>query len=83
MEGLVEGRIAHYVLPDGLSAGEHRPAIVVRVWDRTGPYGTSNLQVFTDGVNDGPQYASGVVWKTSIMHSEEPKANTWHWIERA
>lgn len=28
MEGLTEGRIVHYVLPDG----QHRPAIIVKVW---------------------------------------------------
>jgi hypothetical protein len=31
MEGLTEGRIVHYVMPNG----EHRPAIVVRVWRQT------------------------------------------------
>jgi len=98
MEGLTEGRIVHYVMPDGV---EHRPAIVVKVWrkeDGTPPdNGVSNLQVFTDGTNDfyhtkgstGEKWISdaevktGIVWRTSIVYSEEPKPNTWHWIEKA
>jgi hypothetical protein len=95
MEGLTEGRIVHYVMPDG----KHVPAIVVKVWDTTGSMGTSNLQVFTDGSNSLPftpeekqQFQNfgmdldavrhGHIWKTSIMFSEEPKPGTWHWIEK-
>jgi hypothetical protein len=115
MNGLIEGRIVHYVLP----TGEHRPAIVVQVWrtfEQVDPNldpgltqelrlvppasGCSNLQVFTDRGNDLPftleekkayenscltldDIRKGMVWATSIMYSEEPKPNTWHWIERA
>lgn len=52
MEGLTEGRIVHYVLPDGNHEGEHRPAIIVKVWNKTTGY--VNLQVFVDGTNDYP-----------------------------
>lgn len=56
MQGLTEGRIVHYVLPDGDSEGEHRPAIVVKVWSQSDPgqpdYATVNLTVFTDHEND-------------------------------
>jgi hypothetical protein len=80
MDGLFEGRIVHYVMPNG----DHRPAIVVRVW--RGPCGEesgcSNLQVFTDGRNDGPGFESGVHWATSVAYSDEPKPGTWHWPER-
>lgn len=79
--GLTEGRMVHYVLPDGIRKGEHRPAVIVKVWDYG--HGTSNLQVFTDGRNDGDNDLNGVEWKTSIMYSEEPKPGTWHFIERA
>lgn len=79
--GLTEGRIVHYVLPDGPNAGQHRPAIIVRVWNPVSS--TVQLQVFTDGSNDGPKYAAGLFWATSVMLSEEPKPGTWHWIERA
>lgn len=89
MEGLTEGRIVHFVLADGPHAGEHRPAIVVKVWrkgDGSPPdNGYSNLLVFLDGSNDaGPSgEARPLLWATSIEYSEEPRPRTWHWIERA
>ncbi len=73
MDGLTEGRIVHYVMPNG----KHRPAVVVEVWDGKGAV---NLQVFTDSMNDG---APNVQWQTSVPFSESPEAGTWHWIERA
>jgi len=69
------GRIVHYVLPDGPSAGAHRPAIIVRVWSAQ----CVQLQVFTDGSNDGPGYKSGLVWRTSVLLGLDE--NTWHWPE--
>lgn len=80
VEGLTEGRIVHYVLPDGRNPGEHRPAIVVKVWPSSN--GSANLMVFVDGTNDYADY-SGAVWATSVPFSEEPQPRTWHWIERA
>jgi len=77
MEGLTEGRIVHFVLENG----QHRPAIVVKVWNKSTGY--VNLQVFTDGGNDGEQYASGQYWATSVMPSETHEPRTWHWIEKA
>ena len=44
------GRIVHYVLAQGRSAGQVRAATIVRVWDDAG--GTANLQVHLDGSND-------------------------------
>lgn len=78
-----EGRIVHYVMGHGPHKGEHRPAIVVKVW---GPE-CVNLQVFTDGENDcdpcadpnapgaerahaivqQQQGVSGLFWGTSVM----------------
>lgn len=78
MEGLTPGRIVHFVAPNG----KHRPAIVVHVWSVDKP-GYVQLQVFTDGSNDGEWGKPGVVWETSVDYSEEPKPRTWHWIERA
>lgn len=81
MPGLTEGRIVHYVLPDDISNTsplEHRPAIIVKVWDRF--FGTVNLQVFTDGANDG---MPSIVWKTSIRHDKTGSPGTWHFIEPA
>lgn len=86
MEGLIEGRIVHYVLESGPNAGEHRPAIVVRVWpNEFGDQPGVNLQVFTDG--DGQPYNNDgmqpVTWKTSIRFSDGKEPGTCHWIERA
>mgnify|MGYP000989721294 CR=1 FL=1 len=75
--GLTEGRIVHYVLPDGI---EHRPAMIVRVWDHG--TGMSNLQVFTDGSND-QSVDQGLIWRGSIFYSEDKLPGTWHWIEKA
>lgn len=88
MDGLTEGRLVHYVMPDG----QHRPAMVVKVWNKQDGY--INLQVFTDGSNDTmipdewenskPAIASGIWWRTSILPDETDKAiGTWHWIEKA
>lgn len=93
MDGLTEGRIVHYVMPNG----EHRPAIVVNTWRHLTPpcEGYINLQVFTDGSNDlvglPDIYGSiredikrGMFWATSICPDEiEKKPGTWHWVEKA
>lgn len=81
MEGLTEGRIVHYVLEDGPNKGEHRPAIIVKVWSQEN--GCSNLQVFIDGSNDSVPYSGSVVWKTSRIFDPDHKPSTWHWIEKA
>ena len=81
IEGLTEGRIVHYVLEDSRNKGQHRPAVIVQVWDHGS--GVSNLQVFTDGRNDGQFYAGGLAWKTSVCYSEDKEPGTWHWIEKA
>src|SRR5579859_1308502 len=64
-----------YVLPNGGNKGQDRPAIIVRVWNITGV----NLQVFTDGHNDGEYYKTGMIWETSVPYSEEARPGTWHW----
>lgn len=77
MEGLTEGRIVHYVV----SSGEHRPAIVTRVWNKTS--GMATLNVFADQPNDTWAKGENVVCVTSVDYSEEHKPCTWHWIEKA
>ena len=91
MKGLTEGRMVHYVLPNG----DHRPAIVVKVWNKEEGY--INVQVITDGSNDrlayyphvlsdrfGESLDNGMLWVTSIYPDlEEKLPNTWHWIEPA
>ena len=85
MEGLTAGRIVHYVMDQGRSKGEHRPAIVVRVWPDyfdADSVPLIQLQVFTDQTNDDCQ--TGTIWRTSVHFDGDAKApGTWHWIERA
>ena len=83
MEGLTEGRMVHYVLSYGPSAGEHRPAIIVKVWNQE--TGTVNLAVFMDGSNDTSPPPWGMVdWQTSRLPDLiEKRPGTWHWIEKA
>lgn len=82
MEGLIEGRIVHYVLSNEGMTDQHRPAILVRVWKGRSD-GSCNLTVFPDWSNDGSLYEKGLAWCTSIKYSVDPKPNTWHWPEKA
>lgn len=78
MDDLIEGRIVHYVLPDG----GHRPAVIVRVWSKE--TGCANMLVFTDGTNDaGFNRGVDVYWATSVRRSDAKEPGTWHWPERA
>jgi hypothetical protein len=86
MEGLIEGRIVHYVLLNG----QHRAAIVVRVFDEHAKEaGLVNLLVFADGSNDkgvifGNASEQGIFWATSAQYDPEgTKHHTWHWVEKA
>lgn len=82
MDGLTPGRIVHFVISDNTrNAGEHRPAIIVKVWDQTS--GNVNLHVFLDGSNDDAVDGQGDAWITSVPYSKEPQSRTWHWIEKA
>lgn len=72
------------MLPSGSHRGEHRPAIIVKVWsDDPHPQSACQQQVFTDGNNDGPYYASGLHWATSVQQAPEHdhRFGTWHWPE--
>ncbi len=83
VDGLTESRIVLYVLPDGPSQGQTRPAMVVRVWRTNGkpqPSGVCQLQVFTDESNDG---LTAVEWRTSVLFDAGGGLGTWHWPEQA
>jgi hypothetical protein len=76
------GRIVHYVLDSGQSKGQHRPAMIVRVWSDT----CVQLTVFTDWSNDfGPDQhgGGGILWRPSVTLDETgEKPGTYHWPER-
>jgi|SRR5271157_1545852 len=79
------GRIVHFVLDGGPNKGQHRPAIIARIWDDNPTIDSMvQLQVFTDGSNDGEVYRSGLYWATSVHYADpsENKIYSWHWPER-
>lgn len=85
------GRTVHFVMDSGRSRGEHRPAVIVRVWGEDqvkagtlpeSALGTVQLQVFVDGTNDGFPEGVNVVWKTSVKHDEGGEPYSWHWPEQ-
>jgi len=76
------GRIVHYILPDGPSKGEHRPAIIVRVWGEPTEVSSVQLQVFADGCGT-PGYNDGlpnVFCVTSVCQGTE--SGQWHEAEK-
>lgn len=78
--GFAIGRMVHYVLPEGPSIGEHRPAVIVAIWNHE--TGACNLQVFVDGSNDAFPRMQGTLWATTALYDSENKAgHTWHFPE--
>jgi hypothetical protein len=81
------GRVVHYVLPQKSdlrpsSIGEHRPAMVIRVWGENDPDAAVQLSVLLDGRNDKEDYTGEIMWVTSVRHDEVNKEpGTWHWCE--
>jgi hypothetical protein len=73
MDGLIEGRIVHFVV----SNEQHRAAIVVNVISKD--YGNCDLFVFSM-----PQDERGGFFMYIDAKYDVGKAiNTWHWIEKA
>ncbi len=73
MEGLIEGRIVHFVV----SPGQHRAAIVVNVRDKT--KGTCDLFVFSMPQDE----RGGFFMQIDPRYDEDKAVDTWHWIEKA
>jgi hypothetical protein len=75
------GRIVHFVMPAGPSAGEHRPAIIVHVDDEK-PTEESrvSLQVFSEPARD---HQPNTTWQKSVSQDNKTKERgTWHEAER-
>jgi hypothetical protein len=72
------GMTVHYILAQtDQGAGNVRPAIVVSIADQI-PNTNSlvNLQVFTDGINDG---LDNVEWRTGVSQDATASAQgSWH-----
>ena len=74
MDGLTEGRMAHYVAYNN----RHLVSIVI------GVNGTkADLAVFTNMSNVNGVKNFGLQFHQDIEFSQEPKPGTWHWIEKA
>lgn len=75
------GRTVHFVLDRGPNKGQHRPAVIVRVWSDT----CVQLQVFTDS-DATDRYNDQIpnpLWATSVTYDETAeKIYSWHWPER-
>lgn len=80
MVGLTEGRIVHFVMDKGTHKGEHRPAMIARIWNAETGY--VNLWLFQDGTNDGEEFSDRPTWVTSVNYSDAKEPRTWHWIEQ-
>lgn len=78
------GRIVHFVLDGGPHKGEHRPAIITKIWPEYNGIQHVQRQVFTDGSNDGEAYRTGLYWATSVTYADpsENKIYSWHWPEK-
>ena len=81
---LAVGRIVQYSFINGHRERVVRPAIIVRVWNKGTYGGTVQLQVFTDGSNDGDEFKAGVVWRTSQQHRDDvpnrgDNSVYWYW----
>ncbi len=71
MDGLIEGRIVHYVTDADL----HRPAIVVEVGNQE--TGLVYLHVFFKEVEVVSGFRGDIICK----YDEYKRRDSWHWIE--
>jgi hypothetical protein len=62
-----------YHAGNSVAAGEHCPAVIVKVWNKENGY--VNLKVLLDGEDD--------YWATSKSYNDGKEPGTWHWIEKA
>jgi hypothetical protein len=79
------GRIVHYVIAAGPTAGVHRPLLVVETAHADGESWTVAGRLQTHHrdrpavLDDGPTpFINAIPWAPA----EESRAGTWHWPER-
>jgi hypothetical protein len=73
VEGLIEGRIVHFVV----SPTQHRAAIVCGIQDKES--GICDLFVFSMPQDE----RGGFFMYTDAQYDDRKAVNTWHWIEKA
>ncbi len=74
MEGLIEGRIVHYVAYNQ----RHLASLVIGVNETK-----VDLAVFTNMLNVNGIKNFGLQFHQGVEFSQEIKPGTWHWIEKA
>lgn len=74
MDGLIEGRIVHYVAYNM----RHLAALVIGCNESK-----ADLAVFTNMENVAGKKNFGLQFHQDIEYNQEPKPGTWHWTERA
>jgi hypothetical protein len=78
------GRIVHYVLKQGRSAGAHRPAMIVNAHGGNTPH--VNLHVHLDGCNDdGHEFGDATLIGHAFSAPRDDSATmpgSWHEPER-
>jgi hypothetical protein len=85
MEGLIEGRIVHYVAYNN----RHLAAIVIGVtpnktegeWEEL-PKDKIDIALFSNMANVNGNKNYGLQFHSDIPFDDEKKPGTWHWIER-
>ncbi|MHB0964834.1 MAG: hypothetical protein ACYC36_00135 [Bellilinea sp.] len=99
LAGLTEGRMVHFVMPDGQHRAavivrvwrvneqppENGCSDLMVIPDGSNDAGYSHLErqeLLNNGINS-EDVKHGHFWRTSVLFSETPVPNTWHWIERA
>ena len=79
MEGLIEGRIIHYVAFNN----RHLAGIVIGVNPMADPQiGNIDIGLFTNMVNVNGVKNFGLQFHQEVLHSDDKTPGTWHWIER-
>lgn len=77
MQGLIEGRVVHYVMSDDI----HSAAVVVQVKNQV--KGVCDLVVFLSAKeSEGHGITPGVpVYAHNVPYNPDGTETTWHWIE--
>lgn len=76
MEGLIEGRVVHYVAYNG----RHLAAMIIGCEPEEGTL--VDLVVFTNMTNVNGEKNFGIQFHQCIPFAESSTPGTWHWIER-
>lgn len=74
-----KGRTVFYAFFNRYGNLVSRPAVIVNVHSHE----CVNLQVFTDGEDDGVDQAGGLWRRTSVLYDDAETSGCWRWPPRA